>query len=637
MYRNPEPTSLSKYLTNGKFVSAVILLAGVLGCAAIPLFSNPFTLVYPPLTSLAAIVGYFVPHRLDRPAPDWSFTPSPQILLTLYLTTVAILVAAFSASSSRSALVLAGTVCLYAITLVSFISGHERAALVLLFLTAIIHRATMVGSSVLILGNDAFLHNQLALDVAERGSRAPLRDGGKHYFGVPGYHIFVALVKLVSGGAIKSVTFASITSMYAVVGGAAVYSIGRLVHSRQSAFFGAYLFLVSDYALGWSVRPSPTALGVILFSVVLAATLLDFKRQDSRYRFLALVGVVAVAIAHHISAFLTVATLIGLGVIMFLLSWNIRSVLLSAFSVAVVLTTWAYATYTVPALEGETTFLAWSATLLGSRLLTGGIRTVESAPTDLVLSGADSLTVIHTVGGAILVALAICALLWKLQYRPEDYRTHTALALSTAGGLILGVAFIGPVAGIRFLQPMRFFQFIFVLLTPVAGIAVAVILRQGRHEGVARGWVVAGLLLLTMLMGGTFIGAIDDPIFDSAPGAQRYLVTEQENEAYKFASAKIEGVVYSDHLASVVISRHYGSESKRLTVEYPSRSVGATAGDTLFLRPYLFERHAGVWALVADNRYFAFYPPAQTSICRYSGTVYSSGNGNELVRYSELC
>lgn len=632
---------LSGKLSRPRFVIAVSILAGSLGIVVIPHLSNPFTLVYPPALVAGGLVTLFIRQKAAKDGLEIRpLNIEFKHLISIHLFVTSALVLEFAKSGTRGLTVYFFTFCLYLLSLLAIFSQPQRYALAILLSTALIHRATMSFAGPTVFGNDTLFHLRMAESIAKEGSREPLFRAGSHYFSLPNFHILLAVLKQL-GIDIRVAGFVGLTIPYTILPVGIIYGITNRIKSGTTALVAAFLFVTSDYALGWSVMPTTTGFGLIFFSVGLYSfvKILLADNNEYRYKILLIAVSITIAFSHHLSAVLFGFTL--------LLMWTGTvvqgygrdpQVKYTIYTVGIIIAAKLLYARLTGINEPDVTFLPMAFATLLLRIASTSIfnRASISLPSEFAVGGADALTWIHTVGGAILVFLGIVGLVWKLQVETDSNKMVVFNIGITVGGLYF-LTFVGPLAGIRYLQPMRFFQFIYVPLGILAALGIIFIVNRLSDSEIKQAAILGIFLIFHLsLMGSTFIGSIDDPILDEAPGAERFEMNEYEHAMYQHAAMNFKGSpVVGDRLASVYVNRYYLGDSRIIRLNYSEqRIVGSDSATTaVMVRPEIFTGHTSYKIVYENTTVGVFMPlPREAINCGYREKIYAAGKSRYYIQ-----
>lgn len=624
-------------LTNPRYLAPIIGVLGSLGVAANWFISNPFAAVFPVAIVIAVIVYYVTQKGYMK--GEFHFPADKRVIYALYFCALAALTITFQiVGNDRTVLVYILTLLLYMLTIIVMYTQPTRYGLLTIFLTGVVHRATMVFNSEVILGNDSLFHNRMARQIAIEGTRSPLAEANSKYFDVPLYHIEAALSSLLMNLPIQETTFLILSASYVVIPGTVVFLLGRQFGSNQTGLFASLLFISADFPLGWSVQPQATSMGLILFSVLALLTIKYLRQPHSRYFIVFALVFISLALTHHISVFVT-----GVAITLLIISYQIVKPQKGGFQIMVFIWltiggVWAFDRYFGPG-PRSIDFLTLTGSSVIARLSTLGLfdsgSSTQTIDINATLPGSASLDVIHVVGSGLLVLFGVVGFLLLLK-RVGSGELQEIFATGTAIGVLFIGAFAGPLVGFRFFQPLRWFQFIYVLLTPLAGIGLVSVVKSVGHRSISMIIMTVITLTIISLMGGTFIGALDEPVFDKANGAQQFAVEEQNNELYRHVTeTRSQQVgVTGDSLAMVVLSRHYEEPASMYRLKQGEDRVEIVGPELLIKRPYVQTNHVS-FNYATESRSFRVIGslPKGALNCRSGNRVYHSGTEKD-TKYS---
>lgn len=631
------------------FVVACAVAAGSLGLVVGVFVTNPYTQVLPVAVGGGGLVGWALrrrtsaAHRYQFPFRYWpNRWLRVGLFVALYVCFAASLVLYVRAGYQRPPSVQLLQVAMYAVVaLLALVLKSTPKALSILFATAVFHRAQIYYASAVQLGNDALFHNQVAAAIAQTGTLAPLETS--KYWYAPVYHLLVAFVSAATSLTTRDAAFLVVTVVGAVVPALVVFAFLRRTWSDLTGTLGALLFVAADSVLLVTVHTMPTTLGVVFFALLFWSA--DaFLREPTRLSFAGFVGaLLGLIYTHQLSLFVTVVAVVTYITALAFRRGRLlrRDVGLSVLLVGGFLYQSMTTKYGGPAGDTGSFFQTVAPSFVGSlqRIAAGTSRGASYPPRveDLVVSGADALTIEQVVGLGILFGLAVIgAIVWSS--RSTDDARRSAVPLGAATMVMSLVVFVPPAFGVAVFIPGRWFPFLYLFLAVLAAPGV-VVLASAAGERFGRGLdpsaarrrvaVAAITLLLITVPYATFMtmngmGAPDNPVFDRAPGAARLTTTQQEDAAYRFVDDYAVGVtVVADHGAWRTIERHYEHPAVIYTKRY-GESGTAYDGDLLFVyRDYARTRH-GSYQLLYEGEKLRVRGPLPPPSSRAS-VVYSSG------------
>lgn len=602
---------------SANFVIGTAVAAGLAGVVISLFVSNPFTTVMPPLVLLGVAVGYLIRNEeltLDDRVRD------PRLLLICYCSVAASAVVLFASSGfNRTPAVHGLLLALYLLVGVSILFlDSKRTSFGLIVLTAIVHRATIYYASAVQIGMDALFHNRTADAIAASGSMAPLETS--KYWYAPVYHLFTASGVTVLGVEVRHAAFLLVTAVTTLLLVAAVYLFLERIWGETVALVGGLLVVIADRAIFTAIHTTTTSLGVVMFAFLLLYT--ERYLDTGRRPFLALYGlfIAGLVFTHQLSLFVTlvlVGAYVGTNVVW---RWNLRwrdvtvmSVLVGAFVLQAVMTD-----YSGPAGDSSSFMTVVGSVMvehLGSALGGSSSRPAAELPPGeyVALAGADSMSVLHVAGAALLLALALIGSIYWMN-RTERELTRFGLGLGAAAATACVFVYVLPVFGVTTFLPGRWQVFLSVVLAMLAAPGLVALVsgvkRRTRHAPVAVVVLLVVLAPYTALMIGNGAGAADGPVFDDSPGADRLSTTPAEERTYEFtvAHAGEERTVVADHVAVQLLDRHYEQPAATYSTTPDEQRTTGDEEELVVYRGYAQTEHGSYYVEHEDARYHVYGP-----------------------------
>lgn len=369
------------------------------------------------------------------------------------------------------------------------------------------------------IGIDNWTHvTSFAAAIREAGSLAPI--AGIKYVTAPFYHLLT-----VAAAELPAVSLR--TALYLTVGLALplsvllVYAAARYVTGVRWALLAALLFAVSDYVIYWGTYVSTNSLGLVFFLVVLFVLTRLLYVDVGRTDFVVLgAASLAVALTHHVSAFVTLV-LLGMALVVAYLSRYVEHMALPndpryltvvvafLFSFLVVqwsVTPWMGGVFLTRTIEFVTQAITKTA---------GFLNLVESTPVRSATGSGSAFvsllaTYLNHLGFfAFLVVATIGSL--ALLRRTRSVGTY-AFVGSISAMMVFLLGF--PLFGVRLLVPERWYAFVYALMAVVAAVGVKFFANEFERSA-----ATTGLLVLLLLFPTTMVMAhpatLDDPTFDN--------------------------------------------------------------------------------------------------------------------------
>jgi hypothetical protein len=499
--------------------------------------------------------------------------------------------------------------------------------------TSLVHYLTLYWASAAQIGLDAQYHTRLINSLATVGSLEPLINS--KYFYAPVQHLLVAIyeqliasnTRLAGIVLVISVAFISTIGLYAIASRLIFPSVGLVA---------AYLFIVSDNLIMWSVRIGPTTLGYLLFIISFLSLVLIVSDYQKRYVLILFIIFVTQVLTHQVSA---LATAILLGT--FLFGWMAYhadwskarlAIRVSIWTGTALIISWLVTRRRGPAGDFPSFIAEMFANFYAQLQVTNGRPTPPT--TGIALAGSDSLSIVQVSGFAILFCLAIIGAVYCLQLDRQRAAYSMGIGMTITG--IGVVIFPAPVVGINFFLPSRWFVFFYIPLSIFAGVAIICIFSHISINLPKKGRIVATIVVILVLFAPYSIvmslgyGAVDGPVIDDAPGASRLATTPQENGLYQH-TAKYgveETTTVGDHISRQLVERYYGHPTKYYQI---NDSTGELLYDNALLIDRSYAKTSHVSYLVHTNRSWRVYGPLP--IKRYKmSKVFDNGDG--ALQYS---
>ncbi|MHB9285891.1 hypothetical protein ACKVMT_02490 [Halobacteriales archaeon Cl-PHB] len=641
-----ERPTVRDYLVEPPTLILGIALVSVGGLVLSRVMTNPYTVVLPPMALLGACFAALLVYHYRDPPYEMQPDRIPDLrvpLLTVGLGLAAATVFTFTTSGFHRTLpVHLLQFALYGVVGAAvFLVASTRLQLGLVLGASLLHRATVYYASALPLGLDVQFHNRVAEAIAATGTMAPL--ALSKYWYAPVYHLTTAVGYGLFGLPVRDAAFLTTTLFVTVAPVLGIYAILQHFWNARLAVVGAYLYLLSDYAVATSVLPGPTSVGLAVF-VLLLPLAIRYVQDGGRENFVGIVGLVTLLVLTHqltlfIAAVAAMAYLLGLA--LWRGEFDRRELTLAGLLAGALVVQWSVTRYGGPA--GDTaSFLAVMWETLLRTLSSATVRSAALPPetTGLVVSGADAMTPIHVVGFGLLVCASIIGAIYWVT-RTEGRVRECGIGLSAAVVVMTAVVFVGPLFGIELLIPRRWFRFLYVplVILAVPGLAALVAtladLTLGRlTRRSALTLAIAFLVLLApylVVMGWNYPGAVDDPVFDDAPGAHRLATTEAEADLYAAVATHAGGsMVVADHVARQMIDRHYGQSAATYRTVYGSAGAVYEGPQLLVAREYATTTHTSYMVKYDGGwtRVFGAVPYQETG----SSVVYTNGQDRVLYR-----
>lgn len=601
-------------LTRTRFLIPLFLLVGVSGLYFSTIIRNPYTVLFP--TALIAGAGaFYLLQRVDNPSSYVEVNAKiAKALVTLFCIVLSLLVIQYySAGFWRTNQVFHLTFLLYILTaLFIFVKPRPSIGLVLIISSGLVNRLTAFYASERYAGVDIYGHAEQIQAVAADGSLDIFATS--KYFYSPIYHIQAAqgevLFDVSTKDALALTTMMAITILPMLV----IFVITSHYWGTQTGLLAAFLYVISDEAISWSVHLIPTSLGVAFFAILLYALIIYYFTRDIRFYFIFGVALSLLTLTHQVSLFIAAVAAISFGATFCLYQLRITRLAANTWFVVglIVFLDFVITRYSGPV--GEISFFDRILGTLMASFLTAGTETRPEAsfPSDIPYSpgGAAAMADIQLIGTSLLLFLAIVGALYWLHVK----RTNEGLLLGLGLGIVvftmIAFALGGPIIGMRNLMPGRWWAFIFMVLTIFGAVGLLFVVRQSTcrlksssNVDTVVFVVVIGILVISMV--GNATASSDNPYLDQGMDAGRYSITEQE-------------VAIAEHTRSVATEdtrietdRRFGQNIQRefistrtIQMEYENPdSIASEAPKIIINRDYLSQPPAGIHLIVDGERW----------------------------------
>lgn len=536
----------------------VLLFVVSVSALAVPAFliQNAYTVVLPLSTLAASLLGIYYHYRPPSPLARGVTVESIPVraVYALWFAAFAMAVALYTAHGfTRSLSVNALLVCLYLLSIGAiFFTDRNSVALGFLLVTGLVHRGLIYFVNPLPYGIDPHYHYGNAHFIAAIGTLEPLR--GTKELVAPFYHVAGAVGSLLLGvpvrqGALFLVLVVTITVVTTLV----VYHLTASFWSTRAGLFASALYLAGDHSAGDLLALGTTELGLVFFVLVLYGVVWYVQTESNRHLAVFLVAFFALTFTHHGSVFVIASAVIAFSfAAMLVRGVSSRFVNVSILSGTILFFNWTATSFR----DGGDAFLDWILInlLRHIRLSWSG----EGGPTPEMFGFVSAAPMassgyLDVFGTGLLFFLGASGVLYWVSFGESDTKDIVVL-LSTVMATLLGVMFVGSVMGIPSLVPSRWFKHIYILLAVPAGVGLLGVLsllpRRVRSPSTLLACLVVLSLPYLILMGGSIDGSPDDPIFDTAPGAERMSYTPQEvaTTQHSLAYATVQTDVLGDHV-----------------------------------------------------------------------------------------
>lgn len=594
------------------------------------LIPNAYTTLYPLSLFLASVISivalYFLPQGLSRIPILTTRKEMWKWLIVSYLGCSSILLYSYHYYGyERGVAVYISTLFIYIITVLSIIYLENwKLSLGFVICTAVLHRATIYFTSPVAFGTDPHDHYNWAIEVAAAGNLDPLTTS--KYFFAPFYHLLGATGSLLFNMRVQDgVMFLMMIIPIVIVTSLVIFSLLTQYWGKKIGLLGSLLFLSSGHAIGNLLSLGTTELAMLFFALIIYVVIIYLRSGEKRLMSLLFLLLIFITLVHQASTFITVIIVSTFLILTGFFAQDRRRVINIVLILGMTLMFDWFSTKSGGP-EGDVDFFTQLlGNALASFLRTGG--TVEnrpefSLPPDSGLTPTGqfaSMTEIHVLGGSLLFGFGIIGILWWLH--EVDNRSFRLLAFTLGGatGALFALMMAGPLIGFSYFVPGRWFMYLYFVLSIFAAVGLVVTVRLFSFKLPSAN--VAAIILLCLLMigmvgvmGGNAYGSIDDPIFDSAPGAERLSFSESENslvvhaQTYSPESAE----VHTDFRYSIPFRYYHETTipSQRIRVHYGTGELGWTSENHvtyLAIRPQMTEK--SIYQIRYNDRWYSVYGP----------------------------
>lgn len=629
---------INTLLTPG-YLSIVILLTGISGFVLSLYINNAYTNILP----WALILGVFIYYSFPKTDAVYSInthknTQTILLISFFFLSSISLIVYANS-GLNRTIVVHILTFLLY--ILVFFITilypGSPSTFSIILF-AGIIHRFMIYYSSPIYLGVDIFRHTDWIGSIVEAGSLFPLRE--ETYFYAPFYHIMGAITELVLG--ISTYHSILIFSVFLVICFVMfIYSIGRIFWTSQIAILSSLLYMSSDTVIYWTSTPQTTSLGALFFLLTFYSSIKYMKTNGGRHFLLFLLGFSSLALTHQVSVF---AAVIGISsfAICYAIYSNYRISSILDIGLISLLVFFIDSIITRTQVGGIPFFDQRVFVTARAFLITEG-RPEFQLPQDpnIIATGAASLTEIHIIGMGLLFMYGIIGVLNWIDSKNSYSSEEAVFAMGGMVGVVSFFTFSMPVLGMDVFMVSRWFIFMYIPLSILASLGILRIISSVAKKINSHDIIIIVLICVLIcpyiiFMGGNHEGSLDDPLFDSAAGAERWKITEQEQSLYQHSARYVpdETEIAGDRRSYFPLWYYDKDRQLRIiSMEYGNpNSIITDDEDMVIYRGYADTNHTSFHLIIGEARYTVHGPiPIEKINPKEYSVVYENGSDQLLL------
>jgi len=495
--------------------------------------------------------------------------------------------------------------------------GKHVIAVVIMIAWSVIHRSMIYLASAYPYTSDSLAHYNWTSGIIASGDIFSSQIYHTKYFYAPFTHISGSIGSTVTGLTVDSGgMFISISLPATIISSLILYSFVKRYWQPELAVLSTGVFLTSDYAISGAISNGSTQMAAIYFICFLYITHRLSRAQSPRIYITYILVTVAITLTHQATSF--VALFFGSGILLTTALFIRKSQAISrnffAISIflVVLLFDWMISRFGGP--EGDMSPLEYAVTFLPSFFSRGDNgRPQYIIPPEINATTNDiftSLSIIHVVGGGFLFGVAIIGAIYWIDSHQKRSIQAVPFSIGCTVAIFLGLVATGPLIGQSLLRPGRWFMhiyFIFALLMPPSFLLVFELKTNRLNTKSVIGVIIAFITLYAFIMGGGAVGAVDDPVFDSAPGAERLAISDIEQSSIQFTErySSKENTVVSDRRVETILRRYYEMEGNTnvftLIREDGDGQLEIAPGDLVINREYMHTDHVQ-FNLVIDER-----------------------------------
>ncbi|MCU4754401.1 hypothetical protein OB919_20915 [Halobacteria archaeon AArc-curdl1] len=569
-------------------------------------------------------------------------TARSKALLTLFCIVFSLLIIQYySAEFWRTNQVFYLTFILYTLTaLFIFTSPKPVIGLLIIIISGLINRLTAFYASERYAGVDIYGHTEQIHAVATDGSLEVF--AASKYFYAPIYHIQAAqgeiLFNVSTKDALALTTMMAITILPLIT----IFVITNHLWDVQTGLSAAFLYVISNEAINWSVHLIPTSLGVAFFTILLLAIIFYYLTHDPRYYLVFGIALALLVFTHQVSLFIAAVAAIAFGTALCMYQMQIARLAANTWLVVGLIVVLDFMTTRYSGPTGERSFFhAVLGTFVTSILSSGTqIRAEASFPRDIPYSpsGASAMADIQLIGPSLLVFLAIVGALYWFHVKRTSEGLFLGLGLGMSVFTMIVFALGGPVFGIVDLLPGRWWAFIFVVFAIFGAVGLVFVVRQSgcqlkKSSSTDTVILIIIISILVVSMVGSATASSDNPYFEQGFDAERYSITEQEVAIAEHAQT-IETddiTIETDHRFGQNIGREFVS-TRTVRVEYGNPdSVAAETPKIVLNRDYLSKPPANIYLIIDGDQWLVHGGVDMEDLNpRFRSVIYDNGE-DELL------
>ena len=431
------------------------------------------------------------------------------------------------------------TIACITISIQTFILDTKKYIWIILleiFLVSACIRGSIFFEYPTVYGNDPFYHIDLVKVIGAEHYLPSSYEYG--YSNFPVMHIEILITKLLTGLNYKEAFF--VISIIEVLGTIFIYLLVKEIFNLQTGMLATLLLNISDYHIFWGAWIIPMTLGAVFFTIIVY---LVFRHRGNKtvYKLLVLFLVIASVLTHTIAAFVTFIVLV---------SFFIFENLYSLYSGKKVSAKEVGISSTLVLFFGVFLIFYWMNAFPnpGQSFFSGMVLSTKNALTTMDVGSVGRVTasfelsrvtmVLIELGYTLLLFFSMVGIL--ITFKNKDTRTFV---LAGAVFVLLSLIYLPALSGVNFLLPARWFVFLYILITPFAGLAIFSILKSMKSSNTKRILLLSSIFLLIFFMiTSTSTSDGDSPIYAKELGGRSGMLCS-EVEATDFVNTFYSGLV----------------------------------------------------------------------------------------------
>jgi positive regulator of sigma E activity len=351
---------------------------------------------------------------------------------------------------------------------------------------------------------------------------------------------------------------------------------------------------VTDYVIYWASAPQTTTFGICLFYILVFAVF-EFAartRNQTPWFIVLLILLPAMVMAHAVSSFIFLITLFGLLLGSYLYVKVFGNRLPLVISVAVftaygifLIQHWFDAVFTE---NSQDSFFSVMATTLNTYVTehAGVLNRPETIATYAATLPPLIERVANTAGIALLMLFAAIGSLHWISKKEMNRYTFSMIICSI---VLMIITFGFPLFGIRNILPTRWFAFIYLFLSVMAGYAIFTLGSSVRKPAVRMSAIFILIVPLVFFMVGNTICNLDSPLWlENSTISTSYTVPEVLGGS---TITNLSSSTTGDQNYQIsILNAYYRGTALSSATYSSSRNLGADGRDLFIWRNYMENR-----------------------------------------------